>query len=184
MGCGSGTQVISCIVIIILLVMVIGYLLLPGPSKDSIINTEALWVNYGKLQRELEEAKKTTEDWKQQAAYMNSLMEQERARNNAVISQKKSSEVRLGQVTENIVPFLENCRHNPKNMHFLGMPIDYLVIDFEQGEITFLEVKTGNAKESRRQKLIKNIIKSGKVYYETMRVNDKGVIVSKAENLP
>ena len=106
----------------------------------------------------------------------------EKQKNQETISQKKSSETRLGQVTEHLVPFLENCRHDPKNMHFLGQPIDYIVVDFDQGEITFLEVKTGNAKESHRQKTIKNIIKSGKVFYETMRINAKGVTTKKQEN--
>lgn len=106
----------------------------------------------------------------------------EKSKYQETISQKKSSETRLGQVTEHLVPFLENCRHDPKNMHFLGQPIDYIVVDFDQGEITFLEVKTGNAKESHRQKTIKNIIKSGKVFYETMRINAKGVTTKKQEN--
>lgn len=118
----------------------------------------------------------------QQVYTLGNELNAEKERNKETISQKKSSETRLGQVTEHLVPFLENCRHDPKNMHFLGQPIDYIVVDFDQGEITFLEVKTGNAKESHRQKTIKNIIKSGKVFYETMRINAKGVTTKKQEN--
>lgn len=99
----------------------------------------------------------------------------EREKNRQLLSQKKSSETRLGQISEHLVPFLEKCQHDPKNMHFLGNPIDYVVFDFDQGAITFLEVKSGNSKPSKRQKTVKNIIKSGRVYYEEIRINEKGV---------
>lgn len=99
----------------------------------------------------------------------------EREKNRFLLSQKKSSETRLGQISEHLVPFLEGCTHEPKNMHFLGNPIDYVVFDFDQGAITFLEVKSGNSKASKRQKTIKNIIKSGRIYYEEIRINEKGV---------
>ena len=99
----------------------------------------------------------------------------EREKNRTLLSQKKSSETRLGQISEHLVPFLENCKHDPKNMHFLGNPIDYVIFDFDQGSITFLEVKSGNSKASKRQKTVKNIIKSGRIYYEEIRINERGV---------
>ena len=99
----------------------------------------------------------------------------EREKNRNLLSQKKSSETRLGTIGEQLVPFLSGCRHNPSDMIFLGRPIDYVVINFDQGEIIFLEVKTGNSKPSERQKVIKNIIRSGRVYYEEIRINEKGV---------
>lgn len=100
---------------------------------------------------------------------------QEREKNRTLLSQKKSSETRLGQISEHLVPFLENCQHDPKNMHFLGNPIDYVVFDFDQGSITFLEVKSGNSKPTKRQKVVKNIIKTGRVFYEEIRINEKGM---------
>lgn len=99
----------------------------------------------------------------------------EREKNRTLLSQKKSSETRLGQISEHLVPFLENCRHDPKNMHFLSAPIDYVIFNFDDGNITFLEVKSGNSKPSKRQKIIKNIIKSGRVYYEELRINERGI---------
>lgn len=100
---------------------------------------------------------------------------QEREKNRTLLSQKKSSETRLGQISEHLVPFLENCQHDPKNMHFMGNPIDYVVFDFDQGSITFLEVKSGNSKPTKRQKIVKNIIKMGRVFYEEIRINEKGM---------
>lgn len=111
----------------------------------------------------------------------------EREKNRALLSQKKSSETRLGQISEHLVPFLQNCKHDPKDMHFLGNPIDYLVFDFDEGKITFLEVKSGNSKPSKRQKIIKNIIKSGRVCYEEIRINERGVrtkVVNGTDVLP
>ena len=100
---------------------------------------------------------------------------EERERNRELLSQKKSSETRLGQIGEHLIPFLKGCKHDPKTLHFMGNPIDYLSFDFDQGIIYFIEVKTANSKPSKRQKIIKNIIKSGRVVYEEMRLNEKGV---------
>lgn len=99
----------------------------------------------------------------------------ERETNRSLLSQKKSSETRLGQISEHLVPFLAGCTHDPKSLHFLGNPIDYIAFNFDDGAITFLEVKSGNSKASKRQKTIKNIIKSGRVFYEEIRINEKGV---------
>jgi len=107
---------------------------------------------------------------------------QEREKNRELLSQKKSSETRLGQISEHVIPFLEGCPYNPKDLHFLGNPIDYVVFDLDQGEITFLEVKTGNSKQSKRQKLIKNIIKAGKVYFAEMRIDQKGTKHKRYDN--
>lgn len=106
----------------------------------------------------------------------------EREKNKSLLSQKKSSETRLGQISEHLVPFLENCPYNPKDLHFLGNPIDYVIFDFDDGKITFLEVKSGNSKPSKRQKTIKNIIKSGRIFYDEIRINEKGVKVKHIQN--
>lgn len=108
---------------------------------------------------------------------------EEREKNRTLVSQKKSSETRLGNIGENLVPFLNNCPYDPRDLHFLGNPIDFVCFDFDQGEITFIEVKTGNSKTSKRQKIIKNIIKSGKVYFAEIRINEKGVVHKKATNI-
>jgi len=99
----------------------------------------------------------------------------EREKNRQLLSQKKSSETRLGQISEHIIPFLSNCPYDPKNLHFLGNPVDYVCFDFDQGSITFIEVKSGNSKPSKRQKIVKNIVKTGRVYYDEIRINEKGV---------
>lgn len=94
------------------------------------------------------------------------LLEEKNAR---ILSQKKSSEVRLGQISEQLVPFLSNFKHDPKRAHFIGQPIDYVV--FEDDAITFVEVKSGGAQLTSTQKLIKKLVQDGKVRWEEIRVN-------------
>lgn len=86
-----------------------------------------------------------------------------------LLSQKKSSEVRLGQISEQLVPFLDKFKYDPKNAHFIGMPIDYVV--FNNDEIVFIEVKSGGSTLSKKQSEIKKLINGGKVRFETIRIN-------------
>lgn len=174
------------IVAVILLVL---YLILRKPKakieyiEKPIVDETAL-KEVGRLQEQLKLAKADKDNFEKQMMTNHHMYQAEVLKNQEIVSQKKSSETRLGQITEHLVPFLENFRHDPKNCHFLGQPIDLIAFDFDQGEITFIEVKTGNAQESKRQKMIKNIIKAGKVYYESVRVNPKGVTIKKQENNP
>lgn len=89
---------------------------------------------------------------------------------NKEISCRKSKEVRLGQIAEQIIPFLEHFNHNPKSLRALFSPIDYVA--FEEDQITFIEVKTGNSQLSKKQKGIKKLIEEGKVAFEIHRINE------------
>jgi len=86
-----------------------------------------------------------------------------------LLSQKKSSEVRLGQISENLAPFLKNFKYDPKKTNFLGNPIDYIV--FEEDKIIFLEIKSGKSKLSSKQIKIRNLIKNNKVVWDEMRID-------------
>jgi predicted Holliday junction resolvase-like endonuclease len=88
--------------------------------------------------------------------------------NQKILSQKKSSEVRVGQVAENMAPFLNDFKYDPKSCHFLGQPIDYIV--YREDEVVFIEVKTGGAKLSSKQRKIRDNIKNGKVRFEEFRI--------------
>lgn len=131
--------------------------------------------NVMELRVENEQLKKSTKEMQEEILNIQEEVGEEREKNKEILSQKNSSETRLGQISEHLVPFLENCQHEPKNMHFLGNPIDYIVFDFDEGAITFLEVKSGNSKPSRRQKTVKHIIRSGRIFYEEIRINEKGI---------
>ena len=88
--------------------------------------------------------------------------------NKKKLSQKKSSEVLTGQIAEKLAPFLDDFKYDPQNSIFLGQPIDYLV--FEEEEIVFVEIKSGNARLSKKQKNIKKLIEGGKVSWTEIRI--------------
>jgi len=83
--------------------------------------------------------------------------------------QKKSSEVRLGQISEQLAPFLKEFKYDPKQSHFIGQPIDYVI--FEDDRVVFLEVKSGKSKLTKCQKDIKDNVEAGRVVFETMRID-------------
>lgn len=89
-----------------------------------------------------------------------------------VESQKKSSEVRLGQMAENFMPFIRDYPYNHKNFRFLANPVDGIQV--EEDAVIFVEFKTGGAKLSKSQKHIKDLVAQGKVRFETFRVDEKG----------
>lgn len=118
--------------------------------------------------------------------HLQAQVEQEKKKNEVVVSQRKSSECRTGLILETMAPILKLFEnHNLKEIRWLGSPLDYIAFDFseEDPKITFLEIKTGSSIENKRQKLIKNMIKTGRVYYEQIRINDKGITSKIEENV-
>jgi len=103
-------------------------------------------------------------------------------KNKALVSQKTSQSVRLGEVAENLLPLLTDLPYDARNLHHLGKPIDFIhfAYDGTDGpEIAFVEVKSGGARESNRQKLIQKIIKEGKVHYDLVQITEKGIKVTR-----
>ena len=88
-------------------------------------------------------------------------------------SQKKSSEVRMGQITEQFAPLIDNWEYDHNNFKFLGAPIDGISFNLEDNEIVFVEIKSGRSRLSDRQKRIKEIVEKGNVIFKTFRVSDK-----------
>lgn len=84
----------------------------------------------------------------------------------------------LGKVTEHLIPFSEALKgFNPKDMRFIGSPIDLIIFDgaeeLNRDEMTiyFVEVKTGTSALSKRQQIIKEAIQNRRIKW--MRVNMK-----------
>ncbi len=84
------------------------------------------------------------------------------------LSQKKSSEVRLGNIAEKLAPFLEDFIFDPEDATFLGKPIDYIV--FEDELITFVEIKSGKSRLTTKQKRIRDLIKNKHVAWKEIRI--------------
>lgn len=85
-----------------------------------------------------------------------------------ILSQKKSSEVRLGHIAEKLAPFLDEFPYSPEDAIFLGQPIDYIV--FDDSSVVFLEIKTGKSKLSAKQRHIRDLIKNKYVEWKEVRI--------------
>lgn len=92
---------------------------------------------------------------------------------------RKSSEVRLGKIGENLAPFVKDWPWDPNNFRFLGNPIDG--IQFNKDEIVFVEIKTGKARLSRSQKDFRDLVKAGKVSFVTFKITEDGTKLIKEE---
>ena len=87
-------------------------------------------------------------------------------------SQKKSSEVRIGKIGENMAPFFTDWPYDPNRFRFLGNPVDG--IQFENDEVIFVEIKTGKARLTTSQRSVKQLVQEGKVRFATFRVGEDG----------
>ena len=93
------------------------------------------------------------------------------ATNKKIISEFSSVRVKHGQTWEVFLPLMETFEKTlgPKeNATFLGQPID--LIYFNDDEIIFVEVKTGNSRLSSRQRHIRDLVKDRKIRWA--EVND------------
>lgn len=111
---------------------------------------------------------------RQELATLNVGLNRLKEKNETTESQKKSSEVRLGLMAENFMPFIRDYPYDHKNFRFLGNPVDGIQIDYTTDSLIIIEFKTGNAKLSKTQKYIRDIVSNGNVRFETFRVDEKG----------
>lgn len=105
-------------------------------------------------------------------------LQEEQEKYSTLLSQKKSSEVRLGQIGEHLAPFLDSWPWDSKRFKFLGEPIDG--IQFDDDEITFVEIKTGKSQLNKRQRTLRDLIKEKKVSFAVFRIGEKECQVKKS----
>jgi len=93
------------------------------------------------------------------------------ARSDAVRRSRSSIE---GQVLEQMVPYLPKWKYTPSDARFISSPLDFVVFDgLSKGKVKgviFIEVKSGQSKETGRQKSVKKAIESGNVTYELLEI--------------
>ncbi len=104
-------------------------------------------------------------------AGLQTTLEYEQGQYAKLISQKKSSEVRLGKISEQLSPFLADYPRDPRTARFIGDPLDF--VHFDPTGITFVEVKSGKSQLSKKQRMIRDHIKEGKVEFVLYRVEGK-----------
>ena len=87
---------------------------------------------------------------------------------------QRSEAVTAGKVHEQLVAYLPDFPYNPKDVRFLGSPVDLVVFDgLADGRlerIVFIEVKTGGSGLTPRERWIKDVIEAGEVEWEELRV--------------
>lgn len=80
----------------------------------------------------------------------------------------------VGRVAELWAPYEEGFPGAIDEAHFLGAPIDFIVFDGlaeeEIDEIVFVEVKSGNGKLTKRERLIRDAVLDGRVTWLEYRV--------------
>jgi len=78
-----------------------------------------------------------------------------------------------GQVHEQLLPYLPDFPFDPKDVRFLGAPVDLLVFDgLNAGKlerIVFVEVKTGNSQLSPRERQVRDMVQARGVSWEEIR---------------
>jgi predicted Holliday junction resolvase-like endonuclease len=96
-------------------------------------------------------------------------------RRNAV---SQSLAVTRGQVFEQFAAYFPDFEFSPKDAQFLGKPVDFVVFDgLDEGElrrIVFVEIKTGEASLSTRERRIRDAIRRGDVEWRELRLGADG----------
>ena len=78
-----------------------------------------------------------------------------------------------------MAPFLECWPYDPNNFRFLGSPVDG--IQYNDDAVIFVEIKTGGSRLSKSQKSVKELVKAGKVYFETFRIDCNGAKLTRED---
>jgi predicted Holliday junction resolvase-like endonuclease len=104
-----------------------------------------------------------------------------KARHTSAIRQdavQRSQAVTVGKVSEQLVPLLPGFSFNPKDVRFLGSPVDLIVFDgLNDGavrQVVFIEVKTGAAVLSSRERQVRDAILEKRVRWDELRLTRGG----------
>ena len=78
-----------------------------------------------------------------------------------------------GQVHEQLLPYLPDFPFNPKDVRFMGAPVDLIVFDgLSAGKlerIVFVEVKTGASTLTTRERQVRDMVLARGVSWEEIR---------------
>lgn len=106
--------------------------------------------------------------WRRDKCLFEEEIELRKNETKKTLFQKKSSEVRTGQIAEHFAPLLKDFKYDRKQARFLATPIDFII--FEEEEIIFMEVKTGKSRLNTNQRRIKKQVEEKKIRWETLRI--------------
>ena len=87
---------------------------------------------------------------------------------------KRSRAVLGGQLSEQMAAFLPGFPGDPAEARFIGKPVDYISFNgLSKGavtDITFIEVKSGQASLSPVERTVRDAVESGRVRYAQYRI--------------
>ena len=87
---------------------------------------------------------------------------------------QRSQAITAGKVHEQLIPYLPVFPYNPKDVRFLGSPVDLVVFDGLSGgrleRIVFVEVKTGGSGLTVRERCVRDVVRAGEIDWEELRV--------------
>ncbi len=115
------------------------------------------------------------------AAYPHTAEDLEAARRDSLA---RSHAVVSGKVREHLATLLPECVEcfDARDARFLGSPVDLVVFDgLDAGfveRVVFVEVKTGSAALSGRERLVRDAIESGRVEWRVLRLPAAGAVAS------
>ena len=91
----------------------------------------------------------------------------------------KSVNTLLGRITEEFAPLFLADKYgaNPRDFRHLGSPVDFIVFkglsdDNVEPEVIFVEVKSGKSGLSGRERKVRDAVRSGRVRYEVVNMDD------------
>ena len=91
----------------------------------------------------------------------------------ALRSIRRSFDVKRGQIVEQLAPYLQNFPYDPKDVRFIGAPVDFVVFDGLSGgqdvSIVFVEVKSGKSGLNSNERRIREAIENKRVRFEVFR---------------
>ena len=123
----------------------------------------------------LKKSEEEIQDLKQEVQSLNSEVRKQRGR-------AQSAHTTRGQLLEKWAPFVEaegiEEHWKPEDWCFMGQPIDYIVFDWksdqqknlEEGQVILLDVKSGKASLTTKQRRIRDLVQAGKVVWREVRL--------------
>lgn len=88
---------------------------------------------------------------------------------------RRSAAVIAGRVQEQLVPYLPGFEFNPKDVRFLGSPVDLVVFDGlatgRVARVVFVEIKTGGSALSGREREVRDAIVARRVEWREIRAS-------------
>ncbi len=87
---------------------------------------------------------------------------------------QRSQAITAGKIHEQLIPYLPAFPYNPKDVRFLGSPVDLVIFDgLSEGklrQIVFLEIKTGGSTLTHRERLVRDVVQAGSVEWDEIRL--------------